>query len=61
MLRKPIFIASIHKSGATHLRTILDGHPNIFAIPFESHFFQLVNEYQFQLPVKLKKINTMER
>jgi len=39
------------------MRSLLDGHPELFVIPFESHFFQLAgfwvdNEYRFSLPQK---------
>jgi len=56
-IKKPIFIAGIHKSGTSLLRSLLDGHPDLFVIPFESHYFQLSghwvdNEYQFKLPNK---------
>jgi hypothetical protein len=35
---KPIFITGAHKSGTSLLRSLLDGHPELFVIPFESHF-----------------------
>ncbi|MDZ7690392.1 MAG: sulfotransferase [Balneolaceae bacterium] len=40
MNEEPIFILGAHKSGTTLLRSIFDGHPALFVIPFESHFFQ---------------------
>lgn len=42
MLDQPIFILGAHKSGTSLLRSIFDGHPNIFAIPIEAHFFQIL-------------------
>lgn len=39
-IKKPIFILGCHKSGTTLLRNLLDGHPELFVIPFEAHFFQ---------------------
>lgn len=38
---KPIFILGSHKSGSSLLRSLLDGHPELFVIPSESHYFQL--------------------
>ena len=37
---KPIFILGCTKSGTTLMRNLFDGHPDLFVIPFESHFFQ---------------------
>jgi len=37
---KPIFILGCTKSGTSLLRNLLDGHPNLFVIPAETHFFQ---------------------
>jgi hypothetical protein len=41
MNQQPIFILGAHKSGTTLLRNLLSGHPNLFVVPFESHFFPL--------------------
>lgn len=41
MLNKPIFILGAHKSGTTLLRNLLDGHPDLFVIPVETHPFQM--------------------
>jgi len=35
---KPIFITGAHKSGTSLLRSLLDGHRNLFVLPFETHF-----------------------
>ncbi|NHZ84676.1 MAG: hypothetical protein GWP19_02210, partial [Planctomycetia bacterium] len=53
--QNPIFIAGAHKSGTSLLRSLLDGHSSIYAIPIETHYFQLVkfwvdNEYRKQFP-----------
>jgi protein-tyrosine sulfotransferase len=40
MLKAPVFILGCHKSGTSLLRNLLDGHPSLFVIPTESHFFQ---------------------
>lgn len=40
MLNRPIFIVGCHKSGSSLLRSLLDGHPELFVIPTEIHFFQ---------------------
>lgn len=55
MKEAPIFITGLHKSGTTLLRSLLDGHPDLQIIPFESHFFPLAgywtaNEYQYSRP-----------
>ena len=39
----PIFILGAHKSGSSLLRSLLDGHPDLFVLPFEAHFFQLAH------------------
>lgn len=36
----PIFLLGSHKSGSSLLRSLFDGHPNLFAIPTEIHYFQ---------------------
>lgn len=36
----PIFILGAHKSGTTFLRNLIDGHPQIMTLPFETHFFK---------------------
>lgn len=38
----PIFILGASKSGTTLLTALLDGHPDLFVVPMESHFFQYV-------------------
>jgi hypothetical protein len=53
----PIFILGAHKSGTTLLRSIFDGHSQLFAIPFEPHPFQQLgywidNEYRKQPPIR---------
>jgi len=42
---KPIFILGCHKSGTTLLRSLFDGHPDLFVIPFEAHFFQNLSKW----------------
>jgi len=47
----PIFILGCHKSGTSLLRSLLDGHKDLFVIPIESHFFQnckLSVDYRFR-------------
>lgn len=34
----PVFVLGAHKSGTTLLRNLLDGHPDIHAVPMEVHF-----------------------
>lgn len=60
MKEAPIFITGLHKSGTTLLRSLLDGHPDLQIIPFESHFFPLAgywtaNEYQYSSPKALDR------
>ncbi len=63
----PVFIAGAHKSGTSLLRSILDSHPALWAIPIETHYFQNVkywvdNEYRRQIPEKInnkKKIDNL--
>lgn len=43
MNKKPIFLLGAHKSGTSLLRSLLDGHPELFVIPFEAHFFELAS------------------
>jgi len=57
----PIFILGPHKSGTTLLRSLFDGHSQMFAIPFESHYFKfrgywIRSEYQKAKP----KLNSNE-
>lgn len=40
-LDRPVFIFGSQKSGSSLLRSLLDGHPELFVIPSESHYFQL--------------------
>ena len=39
-LIKPIFILGAHKSGTSYLRALLDGHPDLYVVPLEAHYFQ---------------------
>ncbi|MCF7853978.1 MAG: sulfotransferase [Candidatus Pacebacteria bacterium] len=38
----PIFILGAGKSGTSLLRSLLDGHPSLFVVPREAHFFEYV-------------------
>lgn len=38
----PIFILGCHKSGTSLMRSLLDGHPDLQVIPFESHVMALL-------------------
>ncbi len=40
-MSSPVFILGSHKSGTSLLRNLLDGHPDLFVIPLEAHFFEL--------------------
>ncbi len=55
MRQDPVFIFGAHKSGTSLLRNLLDGHPQLFTLPFESHFFQYYghwvnNNYRYSTP-----------
>lgn len=39
-MKQPIFILGAHKSGSSLLRSLLDGHKDLFVIPFETHLLQ---------------------
>lgn len=45
MLNQPVFILGAHKAGTSLLRSIFDGHPSIFAVPIEAHFFQILGRW----------------
>ena len=45
----PIFILGAHKSGTSLLRSLFDGHPDLYVIPFETHVFKQLN-YPIQNP-----------
>ena len=38
MKNPPVFILGSHKSGTSLLRSLLDSHPELYVIPFETHF-----------------------
>jgi len=38
-LTAPVFLLGPHKSGSSLLRSLLDGHPELFVLPTESHYF----------------------
>lgn len=66
MNQEPIFILGAHKSGTTLFRNLFDGHPDLFPIPVESHFFQLRghwvdNEYRSQKPNRLNQDAFIEK
>jgi protein-tyrosine sulfotransferase len=49
----PIFILGAHKSGTSLLRSLFDGHPDLFVVPIEDHVFKHLGfpvnyPYQFQ-------------
>lgn len=44
-MRNPIFILGSHKSGSSLLRSLLDGHPELFVIPTEIHYFQYTGHW----------------
>jgi hypothetical protein len=42
MNKAPIFLLGAHKSGTSLLRSLFDGHPDLFVMPFEAHFPHLL-------------------
>lgn len=38
--QEPIFLVGLHKSGTSLLRSLFDGHSQLFVIPIEAHFFR---------------------
>jgi len=49
--KQPIFLLGAHKSGTSLLRSIFDGHKDLFTVPIEAHFFQNLGwwiEYPFR-------------
>jgi hypothetical protein len=40
MNKNPIFVFGTHKSGTSLVRSLFDGHPDLFVVPIETHFFQ---------------------
>jgi hypothetical protein len=43
--RNYVFILGPHKSGSSLLRNLLDGHPDVFAIPIETHYFSISQRF----------------
>ncbi len=44
-MEQPVFILGSHKSGSSLLRSLLDGSPELFVIPMETHFFQHTGQW----------------
>lgn len=40
-MNRPIFLLGAHKSGTSLLRSLFDGHPELFVIPKETHLFEM--------------------
>src|SRR6056297_1880138 len=39
-MKRKVFILGCHKSGTSLLRSLLDGHKELFVIPIEAHIFE---------------------
>ena len=66
MNQKPIFLLGIHKSGTSLLRSLLNGHSQLYTIPIETHYFQNMhywvdNEYRFKRPKPLSHSEIIEQ
>lgn len=46
-----IFIIGIHKSGTSYLRALLDSHPDLSVLPFETHPFEIIGK-QTKYPLR---------
>lgn len=56
MNQEPIFILGCNKSGTSLVRSLFDGHSQLFVIPIESHFLRLNGiwvDYHRKAPEKL--------
>ncbi len=51
----PIFVVGCHKSGTSLLRSLLDGHPELASIPFETH---IPNSFGLPVTYPLKRTST---
>lgn len=65
MNQEPIFLLGAHKSGTSLLRSIFDGHSQLFTIPIETHYFENVHywvdyEYRRSRPRKIKRDTIIE-
>ncbi len=57
-IQKPIFILGPHKSGTSLLRSLLDSHPALFVLPYETHIFDLAGywvDYRFRRSIPQHK------
>ncbi len=52
-----IFICGSHKSGTTLLKSLFDGHKDIFAIPFETHIIKALGKWVYYPLNKQKPID----
>ncbi len=59
-MEKPIFIFGAHKSGTSLVRALFDGHKDLFVIPFEAHFFQILNRW-IDYPLRRKLPRPVDR
>ncbi len=41
-MNRPIFILGAPKSGTSLVRALFDGHPDLFCVPVEAHFFRVL-------------------
>ncbi len=41
----PLFLLGAHKSGTTLLKSLFDGHPDMFAIPFETELMKWIGQW----------------
>ena len=59
-MKRPIFVLGCHKSGTGLVRSLIDGAPEVFCIPFETHFFRQVGDWvEYPLRACLPESRTM--
>ncbi|HEX8655185.1 MAG TPA: sulfotransferase [Allosphingosinicella sp.] len=50
--QRPVFICGAHRSGTTLLRDLLDGHPALAVLPFETSFYTHFRRHQASASAK---------